>query len=823
MLPIKRGSESRRTRAFWLIVFALALLTSLGGCAWIQNWLNPSPPTELKRISEEDAGTILDTQVAGLETYERLKEQENPDALVNTVSWLRTQPEVSDSRVAPDGNISILYECGLIGTLLIHTPTTLDTRDSISSAVYGTPKTFSPRENPVSLRSTWATSPGNKRAIVLLPFQRLSRKVDTNRLIGDLESAGYSVDGPFVNDEVTVELMKTLNQYGVIYIITHGGCVANFPFHPLRNQVEILTGQEAYPTLLVGVWNDIATNFKPGIGIVTTLPPDKASYFCVFGDFVDDLSYPNSFVVINACNSFANDSLADAFLKSGVTAYFGWTSITCDYFVDQVTRAMFDLAVKPNRGVIEAYKMPYSFEDWGTYSINQLFPGTFYKDRNEDGYALVCYSNGKCGGDEDDIGAEKDFETDFKYKLKGGLVDLVLNSAINRPPTATITSPTDHLTFNEGTLITFEGEAPDPEDGALSGSSLVWTSSIDGQIGTGESFSTSSLSVGTHTITLTATDSDGGSSSTSINITVSSVGPTLPPPGPSEGKIAFVSDRDRRWGEIYVMDPDGSNVQRITYTSPGWGGVSSPTWSPDGREIAFLYGGGAGICIMNTDGTNMQKMQFASLTCGMYSLNWSPDGTKFAFVACDGIEGYNIYTANIDGSHLQKLTNDGNCWLELTWSPDGRIAFASNRGPERIFKVYVMNADGTNQHILPNFPSSTSSPPVWSPDGTKLAYVSGGDAIWIMNADGSGQIRLTNDTVWKNCYHPSWSPDGNKIVFETYEYNEESISSGIYVISTDGRGLSKLSGNNDIPTDPAWSPAFPTTSNATLKSGSDKH
>jgi len=90
----------------------------------------------------------------------------------------------------------------------------------------------------------------------------------------------------------------------------------------------------------------------------------------------------------------------------------------------------------------------------------------------------------------------------------------------NTSPTAAITSPSDGHSYTQGQSITFSGSGYDAEDGTLSGGSLVWTSSIDGQIGTGTSFTKSNLSVGTHTITLTATDSDGKSGNASINITL---------------------------------------------------------------------------------------------------------------------------------------------------------------------------------------------------------------------------------------------------------------------------------------------------------------
>jgi len=90
----------------------------------------------------------------------------------------------------------------------------------------------------------------------------------------------------------------------------------------------------------------------------------------------------------------------------------------------------------------------------------------------------------------------------------------------NANPTASITSPSNNSTYNEGDSITFEGSGTDAEDGNLTGSSLVWTSSADGQIGTGISFSKSNLSTGAHTITLTATDSNDETERESIEITI---------------------------------------------------------------------------------------------------------------------------------------------------------------------------------------------------------------------------------------------------------------------------------------------------------------
>ena len=100
----------------------------------------------------------------------------------------------------------------------------------------------------------------------------------------------------------------------------------------------------------------------------------------------------------------------------------------------------------------------------------------------------------------------------------------------NQSPSAAISAPANNASVAQGTNVTFTGSGTDPEDGTLTGGSLVWTSSINGQIGTGTTFSTSTLSVGTHTITLTAKDSQGASGFAAVTLIVTAVGPVNQPP-----------------------------------------------------------------------------------------------------------------------------------------------------------------------------------------------------------------------------------------------------------------------------------------------------
>ncbi|MEP6732128.1 MAG: PKD domain-containing protein [bacterium] len=107
---------------------------------------------------------------------------------------------------------------------------------------------------------------------------------------------------------------------------------------------------------------------------------------------------------------------------------------------------------------------------------------------------------------------------------------VVVPTASNKAPTASITSPANGSSFVQGASVAFAGSGNDAEDGALTGASLVWTSSRDGQIGTGTSFSSTNLSVGSHIITLTARDAQGATGTATRSLTIAAAPPVNQPP-----------------------------------------------------------------------------------------------------------------------------------------------------------------------------------------------------------------------------------------------------------------------------------------------------
>lgn len=191
----------------------------------------------------------------------------------------------------------------------------------------------------------------------------------------------------------------------------------------------------------------------------------------------------------------------------------------------------------------------------------------------------------------------------------------------------------------------------------------------------------------------------------------------------TNGKIAFVSDRDGVNDQIYTMNPDGSGLQKLTNATSIYTGSYNPSFSGDGTKITFDRSG-------------------------------------------------EIWSMNADGSGQTQLTSNSVPDSDPAFSPNGRrIIFLSRRGADTspgIDNIWVMNANGTGQTRLTS--GHPVSQPTYSPDGTKIAFVRDGQ-LWVVNSDGTNPVQYTSDntgtpdTSVKAVGYPTWSPDGSTIEF----------------------------------------------------------
>ncbi len=194
----------------------------------------------------------------------------------------------------------------------------------------------------------------------------------------------------------------------------------------------------------------------------------------------------------------------------------------------------------------------------------------------------------------------------------GGLMNSVskpvqVPTSTNQAPTASITSPSNGASAVQGTTIAFAGSGADPEDGALSGSSLTWTSSRDGQIGTGTSFATSSLSVGSHVITLTARDAQGLTGSATQSITITAPAPPPPPPPTNQAPVArFTSTCGTPGSRKCTMNGSTStdDVSIVSYTWD-WGNGRSEVHAGSSATNTWAASGTYNITLTVKDGSGL--------------------------------------------------------------------------------------------------------------------------------------------------------------------------------------------------------------------------
>src|SRR6266516_3044045 len=176
---------------------------------------------------------------------------------------------------------------------------------------------------------------------------------------------------------------------------------------------------------------------------------------------------------------------------------------------------------------------------------------------------------------------------------------------------------------------------------------------------------------------------------------------------------------------------------------------------------------------------------------------------------------HNIFTMKPDGSDVHQLTfltADQGAALYESWSPDGtKLVFQERNSDGSVTQIYVMNADGSNQHRLVADPSYLDSNPGFSPDGSRIAFARcrmdfEAYDIYSVKADGNGLTAITHFDLRHNVldFDPEYSPDGKTIAFDSF--NRGGVIAAIYLMGVHGTNVSQLTPASLTALEPDWSP-----------------
>lgn len=291
------------------------------------------------------------------------------------------------------------------------------------------------------------------------------------------------------------------------------------------------------------------------------------------------------------------------------------------------------------------------------------------------------------------------------------------------------------------------------------------------------------------------------------------------PTNPNQGnanRIAFSSNRDGNF-EIYTMNPDGTDVQRITTAT---GDDTKPAWSRDKTKLAFVSerDGNPEIYIQNIAGGKPvgAAKRITDNPAFDGAPSWNPDGTQLVFESQRG--GPNtLYILDTETRVVNRLTQrTGFLEQNPAWSPKGDlIAFQSadfsvgsnpNGFPSFIYTVKINGADAKKITDNPGAANGgVDVDPAWNPSATQIAFFrSNPNLLSVAVVDGAITNLIPSSSSGLGYTDPSYGPDGKRVICS--KYSNASANLSLYILNADGTGANiiRVTDDSSEDKDPSW-------------------
>ncbi len=291
-------------------------------------------------------------------------------------------------------------------------------------------------------------------------------------------------------------------------------------------------------------------------------------------------------------------------------------------------------------------------------------------------------------------------------------------------------------------------------------------------------------------------------------------------------KIVFSSNRDNR-PSIYVMDDDGSNVQRLTFSDNQGPWDQRPAWSPNGQRIAFeRYRNHPvehldDLLIIDQKGGNVLHLTNDPVT--LYGdVTWAPDGQSIAFVSFrlgGNANGREIYTMDLNTKDIQQLTHhpiNGEQTFGPSWSPNGKyIAYEQSFRPWRITNIYVMHSNGEDPHPLAPHKDWDQYSPHWSHDSKSVLFAERLSEFIqpqirhllcrvVIQKHGSNERQILKTPENWNIHSVCWMDNGRQVLIGANESLNGNLPHDIYKYNLSNENITNITNNPASDFTPHW-------------------